>query len=224
MRVLPVLTKGTLLLILVTGGEIVELVELGITLVILDAEIANGTNRLTGGDFILLGSGIAEFARINKIALGDLPGALPAGTEFISAIMVELFKDGQLIKSLSSGQSYRISLVIPNEYIGREFVLLWWSTNLNAWVEIPVLVVGFDSDQVTLQPLTVIVRYWNDNQNQWVQVDLSVLTSDLGFSVGFGGWQEIPAGLADSLPNFAKVDARAISNVNQSGIFVLVAK
>ena len=95
---------------------------------------------------------------------------------------------------------------------------------MSAWVEIPVLVVGFDSTQVTLQPLTVNVRYWNVSQNQWVEVALSVLTTDLGFSAGFGGWQEIPAGVADSLPNFAQVDARAIANVNQSGIFVLVAK
>jgi len=209
-------------LVLVSGGEEVALQLYSVTLLILDAQV-EGTLRLTGGDFVRIEPGTADTARLSQLSLSELPEPLPTGVEFVSALRIELSLDGHLMDVLPDHQSMLLSFTIPENLIGKQFVILYWDENLGVWVEIPVVIVDLDGE-LTLVSVSAIARYWDASLGKWIEVPVSIFVTDYLFSGGFGKWGQVPPEFIDLLPDFAQVSARAIANVNQTGIYVLLAR
>jgi Ca2+-binding RTX toxin-like protein len=76
-------------------------------------------------------------ASIAKLGVDGLPAALPAGTNFISDILVQVLDEGALLKLFESG-SIEISFVIPADAQGKDLALLFWDEDGSAWIEIPL--------------------------------------------------------------------------------------
>ena len=189
---------------------------------VIDAQV-EGTLRLTGGDFVRIEPGTANSARLSQLSLSELPEPLPTGIEFVSVLRIELSLDGHLIDVLPDHQSMLLSFTIPENLMGRQFVILYWDENLAVWVEIPVVIVDLDGELI-LVSVSVIARYWDASLGKRIEVRVSILVIDYLFSGGFGKWDQVPPEFIDRLPDFAQVSARATANVNQTGIYVLLAR
>jgi hypothetical protein len=67
----------------------------------------------------------------------SLPGAAPDGTQYGSALEAAAYLNGNYVEVLPPGGSIQVEFSIPEEFKGKELVIMYWDPGKNAWVEIP---------------------------------------------------------------------------------------
>jgi hypothetical protein len=182
--------------------------------------------RRTGGTYIRIFGDYAETARLTSPIEAELPQPLPHDSSFVSAIMIELFKDDEPIEALLPWQSITLSFAIPEELLDREFAILYWDETLNAWVEIPLMLVDLTSEEIVWRPIWTFVRVWdptlNEGEGDWVEIPLKMLATDWQLLGAFQAWEDVPGDWEELLPEIVEVSMRAMASVNRTGIYVIV--
>jgi hypothetical protein len=214
--------------VLVSGGEFVNLQEGAFNLLILDAPLDETEIRRTGGNYIRIFGDYAEIARLTAPLEAELPQPLPIDGSFVSAMRIELFKDNQPIETLLPWQTMVLSFAIPDELLDRQFAILYWDETLNTWVEIQIMLVDLTSEEVIWRPIWTFVRVWdptlNEGEGDWVEIPLRMLAMDWQLLGAFQAWEDVPENWEALLPEIAEVSMRAMASVNRTGIFVLVVR
>ncbi|MBI2332795.1 MAG: right-handed parallel beta-helix repeat-containing protein, partial [Chloroflexi bacterium] len=106
-----------------------------------DCELFSSTiHQLPNGTFVNIGCPYEGFSNFEEIAVGDLPGVLGAGTEFLAGILVSLTDaDGNTI--LNQNGTVTVSFAIPAGSRGRTHSVLFWDPMLNdgqgGWMKLP---------------------------------------------------------------------------------------
>ena len=104
---------GGAAIIPVTGGEMIDLLA-GTLLVLPDGNSVRFNNL---ADY----QGMAQ-----SVAEASLPGSLPAGTTFGSALSAAVLKDGSPVSPLPAGASLDLSFVIPTDLAGQNLTIMFW--------------------------------------------------------------------------------------------------
>jgi hypothetical protein len=215
-------------LVLVSGGEFVNLQVGAFNLLILDAPLDETEIRRTGGNYIRIFGDYAEIARLTAPIEAELPQTLPIGNTFVSAMRIELFKDDEPIEALLPWQTMILSFAIPEELLDRQFVILYWDETLNTWVEIPIMLADLTSEEIIWRPIWTFVRVWDptlkEGEGDWVEIPLKMLASDWQLLGAFQSWEEVPDDWSELLPEMVEVSMRAMASVNRTGTYVLVVR
>jgi hypothetical protein len=98
-------------------------------------EFENGTSVKVGCPF----SGESQIEAVEK---DKLPHELPVGPNFVSAVSVDLTKDGQHVEGMTEGGKITLSFKIPADMKNGHFSILYWDPNAKDgagdWVELPL--------------------------------------------------------------------------------------
>jgi len=145
-RVIPVLSEDTIALN----------VPVPTILVLLDAEEYERRDEVrlistspypeaSMGDQVYFPAGIGEFASLEREMLDTLPGAIPGDVRLVSALTVSVFGGGISLDVIPGRHKLLVSFIIPQELIGRDFVILYWNEALGGWVELETIILYWDT-------------------------------------------------------------------------------
>jgi hypothetical protein len=215
-------------IVLISGGEFVELQLGAYNLLILDAPMDETEIRRTGGNYIRIFGEYVEIACLTAPIEAELPQPLPKDHSFVSAMRIELFKDDEPIEALLPWQTMILSFAIPEELLDHQFAILYWDEALNTWLEIPLMLVDLTSEEILWRPIWTFVRVWDptlkEGEGDWVEIPLRMLATDWQLMGAFQAWEKIPEDWEELLPGMAGVSMRAMASVYQTGTYVLVVR
>jgi hypothetical protein len=215
-------------LLLVSGGEFVNLQVGAFNLLILDAPLDETEIRRTGGNYIRIFGDYADIVCLTSPLENDLPQSLPTDSTFISAMMIQLFKDDEPIEALLPWQTMILSFALPEELLDRQFAILYWDEVLNTWVEVPLMLADLASEEIIWRPIWTFVRVWdptlNEGDGEWVEIPLKMLATDWQLLGAFQAWEDVPEDWEELLPEMAEVSMRAMATVHRTGTYVLVVR
>jgi hypothetical protein len=77
-----------------------------------------------------------------------LPGALPAGMNYVTSVAASILKDGSLVETLPDGGSIKVEFNLPAGG-NQQFAILFWDGS--KWVELPITVVGNHAEVTAFQ-------------------------------------------------------------------------
>ncbi len=90
------------------------------------------TLSLPSGDNIVFSDPLCDFeAAFSQESLDSLPGPIPDGYKFVSAVNLLIQKSGFKFNVLPEPVTFTLTFVVPDEYIGKTLQLLTWDTTLN---------------------------------------------------------------------------------------------
>jgi len=96
--------------------------------------------QLPNGDRVLYYDLCSYAGKLTSKTAAELPGALPEGVAFASAMDVAVSRSGAALDLLPNGQTMTVSFVIPDELAGKQFAILYWDPKANnstgGWVEL----------------------------------------------------------------------------------------
>ena len=111
--------------------------------------------QLPNGDRVLFYDLCSYAGKLTSKTAAELPGALPAGAAYASAMDVAVSRSGTGLDLLPNGQTMTVSFVIPDELAGKQFAILYWdpkaNNNAGGWVELankPGSIYPDDPDEV----------------------------------------------------------------------------
>ena len=116
------------------------------------------------GDQIFFPVGSGDAASLKRESVETLPDRISEIDEFVSAMTVSIYADELLVGIVPNQQLITLSFIIPEELIGREFIILYWDQTLDnglgGWVEIDTTVLYWDARL-------------NNNLGGWIDAPLS---------------------------------------------------
>lgn len=123
--------------------KIVEIPETGGEPVEQDCENFSGTLlKLHSGTSVKVGCPFTGNSQLSDTPQNQLPGRLPVGLTFASAITLGLDNEGNPLPFMSEGGLLTISFVIPEELVGKRLSILYWDPTAKDgqgdWVELPL--------------------------------------------------------------------------------------
>ena len=116
------------------------------------------------GDQVFFPVGSGDAASLKRESVETLPDRISEIDEFVSAMTVSIYADELLVGIVPNQQLITLSFIIPEELIGREFIILYWDQTLDnglgGWVEIDTTVLYWDARL-------------NNNLGGWIDAPLS---------------------------------------------------
>jgi len=101
------------------------------------------------GDQVFFPIDSGDASSLKRESEGTIPKGTSGNLEFVSALTVEIYVDELQVDIVPNQQSITVSFIIPEELIGREFVILYWDETLNSglggWVEIEMTILYWDT-------------------------------------------------------------------------------
>ena len=91
------------------------------------------TLKLPSGDSITFDAVLCGYlANLASELKEALPGELPEGDDFVSALTLNLLFDGELVE----GVTFTVSFALPEGMEGDKFAVLSWDAETSSWVEV----------------------------------------------------------------------------------------
>ena len=212
-----VITVGSL------SGDIVPLMYTVATFVVVNHRAAANVPT----NWVLFTAASGDSASVILEPLTSLPNFMSAQYTFISGLKVAVMLNGKVMTTLPSGKTLTLSFVIPTSFVTRNLAILYWDTTLNngagGWVRLNIVI--RQREQVTAAQgwttLPMKVFYWDEaakfGTGDWVEVEV------IG-QYNADGWIELPSNIGSTVLTLTNAERRALTTVNFTGVFALVAE
>lgn len=136
--------------------------------------------QLPNGSWVNVGCPFEGFSNLEELQAANLPGALGAGTDFVSGVTVSLTdEEGNSI--LNEDGTVTVNFTIPSNSRARSYSILFWDPTLNGgtggWVKLPIFEFG------TSFPL----HPDNPDDDRLIVSGVQIVENTITFTVNFPG-------------------------------------
>ena len=178
-------------------------------------------------NWVLFTAASGDSASVILEPITSLPNFMPMQFTVVSALKVAVMFNGKVMTTLPSGKTLTLSFAIPASFAARNLAILYWDTALNngagGWVRLNIVIRQREPVTGTQRWTTLPMKlfYWNDaakfGTGDWVEVEVNG-------QYNADGWIELPANIGSTVLTLTNAERRALTTVNFTGLFVLVAE
>jgi hypothetical protein len=94
--------------------------------------------KLPSGDSLIVYCPVNGMLSVDNLGRKVLPAPLPTGLTFLSALEVNLSQNGTPTQIITEAGRLKPSFIQPANQTDGDLAILFWDTNANQWVELPV--------------------------------------------------------------------------------------